>query len=240
MENQGLMQQDNLSLVLCELRKKELFSLFEEARVLSILEKSVVLRYKRGERLIFDSNRKQRFFFLTQGIVNINVYSCNGEAEGSFFLGKNEFLPFSMILKSTLRNFNLVACTDITIVAITKNDFEKMVHNDIAIENFLDDKKSNIIADFLKCNMINSYAQPQMRVILMLQHMSKKFGMINESFEYVIPRWLTQTKLANLAGTTRETVGKTYRMLRNENLLVGTAGKERLTYSFSRKYKDYL
>ncbi|MFT8424657.1 MAG: Crp/Fnr family transcriptional regulator [Liquorilactobacillus sp.] len=240
MENQGIMQQNNLSLILCELKKKELFPLFEEARVHSIARRSVVLRYKRGERLMFSSNKKQRVFFLTQGIININVYSCNGEAVGSFFLGKNEFLPFSMILKNTLKNFNMVACTDITIVAMTKNTFEELVHNNSAIEHFLDNKKSNIVADFLKCNMINSYVQPQMRVILMLQHMSEKFGVVDESFEYVVPRWLTQTKLARLAGTTRETVGKTYRMLRKENSLAGTVGKERLTYSFSSKYKDYL
>lgn len=237
MESQGILQRDNFGLVLCELKKKELFSLVEEARLLSIVQKAVVLQYKRGERLLFNSNNDQKVFLLTQGIVNIDVYSCNGEAVGSFFLGKNEFLPFSMILKSTLKNFNMCACTDITIVAMAKTTFEKLIYNDITIEQFLDGQKSNIIANFLKCNMINSYVQPQMRVSLMLHHMSEKFGTVDESFEYMIPKWLTQSILARLAGTTRETVGKTYRMLRNEGSLVGT---ERLTRSFSQKYKEYL
>lgn len=237
---EGITKQSKVNLALFEIKKKEFFSYFTEIELHQILREASILNFKKGEKFFLNNKGEQIVYLLTEGVIRVNKCSFNGEAMSSFFLGKNEFLPFSLSLNKHLEDFSMEACTDLTIVSMPQKKYQNIVNNNREVSDFLHYKTGRIITDLMQNSYINSLPHPRLRVILTLIYMAKKFGEKCNSDDYSIPNWLTQVKIAKIAGTTRETVGKTYKMLKNEELLTQSLRKIELTSAFFEKFKEYF
>ncbi|KRL99695.1 Crp/Fnr family transcriptional regulator [Liquorilactobacillus satsumensis] len=174
---------------------------------------------------------------ITKGLVSIRKYSVNGERIASLPLGVDDFCSFEYIVGEGVSNYEIMTLTPVSIAAVPVQFFKKLIGSNQAALEFIISGTRTILGDMLNHRSIFALSRPRIRVITFLLYLSKKAGDPSEDGSRPVPEWLTQTELALMAGTTRETVCATFKALQQDGGLVTEGKRLRLGMAFYEKYK---
>ena len=161
------------------------------------------LKYAANQIIYSQGDPAISVFYILSGKVKLTVTSEEGKEAVVAILGPDDFFGEGCVDGETLRLSTAAALTDCTIMAITKAEFSRTIHNEPAFAEFFIShlliRSSQIQADLVD-QLFNSSEKRLARALLLLAN----FGREGEP-EPVLAK-ISQETLAEMIGTTRSRV----------------------------------
>lgn len=198
------------------------FSLFrelDEKEILKIVEIAIVRNWNKGSHIFLQDEPIQNVFFISEGKVKIYKADLNGKEQIVAIQKKGDMFPHvGFFRKGGYPAFSEVL-QDAQIVVIPISEFEKVLieNPELSIKVFkvLGEKIVDLQDRLEEQILNNTYEQ----IIKLLIRLGKLHGSKINNGLVVLKGEFTNKDLANMIGTTRETVSRTLTKLKKEKLI---------------------
>lgn len=197
------------------------FSLFKDtpkALIKEVSEKTSMQEVSRNEFLYFEEDPSDTIYFLKKGKVKVGTYSDEGKEIIKTILQPGEIFGELSLMGEANRDEFAEAIEQAQVCKISEPDFEELMQR----FGNLSLKVSKIIGFRLKKveRRLESlvFKDARTRIIEFLKDQAHEQGE-KVGFETMIKNYLTHQDIANLTGTTRQTVTEVLNDLRRQNLI---------------------
>lgn len=200
------------------LRTVPIFSDLPLASLEKISLNTVSRSYKKGQMILLEEGQAETFFVITSGSVKVTRLSEDGREVILAILGESDFFGEMSLLDGEGRSANIVACEDSKVLTLSRNDFLECLESypKIAIalleELAIRLRKSDQQIESL------SLSDSEHRIGITLVRLSEELGRIKLG-DVTIAKLPYQQDIANMAGTSRETVSRTLKILEDKELV---------------------
>lgn len=197
------------------------FSLFKDtpkALIKEVSEKTSMREVSKSEFIYFEDDPPDTIYFLKKGKVKIGSYSDDGKEVIKTILQPGEIFGELSIMGDSNRNEFAEVIEYAQVCKIGKPDFEDLMER----YGNLSLKVSKIMGFRLKkverrlASLV--FKDARTRIIEFLKDMAEEQGE-KVGFETMIKNYFTHQDIANLTGTTRQTVTEVLNDLRRQNLI---------------------
>lgn len=201
------------------LRKVPLFSGLEKQDLTTLA--SIVTRkeYDKRETLFHQGDSGEEFMILTEGSVKVELMNAEGKELTLTILTPFQFLGELALLDDVPRSATVVSMEHSVLLAINKRDFARLLESyprmSIPMLRQLTRRVRVLTDDIASMAFLDSYS----RVTRKILNLAEEMGQANAEGHILIDRPLTHQQLANLVGTTRETVTKILNEMKDNGLL---------------------
>ncbi|MCK9274454.1 MAG: Crp/Fnr family transcriptional regulator [Syntrophales bacterium] len=190
----------------------------EECRILAASLKKRSL--KRGEYIFRKGDEGNCLYIIQKGRIKITLLSERGEEVIPALLSKGECFGEMALLDGMDRSADAIALEDSELYSLSRNDFISFLHQHkeaiAAVMAFLSTrlrKTDGLLADLCFLSV------PE-RLAKRLAAIAEEYGpLINATDSIEIPMAITQTDLANLVGTSRETINRELKTLKEAGII---------------------
>ncbi len=189
------------------LRNVPIFNEIEESELAKIVRVGVRKKYKKGSIILLEEESGAALFVIIGGKVKIVRTDDDGREVILAILGENDFFGEMSILDGLARSASVVAITKSELFMIHRRDFEKLMHDfpKVAISLLKELTVRLRKADAqIKSLSLKDAAGRVANVILQL---ADDIGKIRKG-RVEIDELPLQQDLANMAGTSRETISR--------------------------------
>ncbi|RMG58116.1 MAG: Crp/Fnr family transcriptional regulator [Deltaproteobacteria bacterium] len=199
------------------IKKYDLFNNIPEEATRLIIEKFKELKYPKKSVIFHEGEHDKNIFIIESGLVKIVSYTNIGKEPTIILLKEGDIFGI-LILSEEARPFSAITLEDSTLLSIEKNTFIALLSEYPQLnKNFIKLLSKRIT--FLEKKLISiSHTWSYHRIFSILQLLSEKFGK-KEGDKTILEIKLTHQELANLIGTTRETVTKQLHKLEELGLI---------------------
>lgn len=192
-----------------------LFKELTEEELEPIISISSPRKYNAHSIIFMQDELLDRVFFIHTGTVKIYKTDANGKEQIVSVLKEGEMFPHAVFFRKGTFPANAEVIENAQLIVTPINDFEKILisYPELCIKMFrvLGEKIVDLQNRLEEKILHNTYEQ----VIMLLIRLSKSNGeKIGDS--YKITTKFTNTELANMIGTSRETVSRTLTQLRKK------------------------
>ncbi|VTS18996.1 Crp family regulatory protein [Streptococcus porcinus] len=189
------------------------FSIEEFDKIVGQMERRKV---QKGHILFFEGDKRDKLFLVTSGYFKVEQTDQSGSFIYTDFIRHGTIFPYGGMFTDDAYHFSVVAITDVTYYYLPTDLFEKFSADNPKQMVHLYSKLSRLLElhELRVRNLITSSASE--RVIQSLAILLIEMG----DEENKLPFQLTSTDIANMSGTTRETVSHVLSKLKREKLLV--------------------
>jgi CRP-like cAMP-binding protein len=201
------------------LRKVPLFSGLEKEDLATL--SSIVTRKEFGKRdtLFHQGDPGEEFMILTEGSVKVELMNSEGKELTLTILTPFQFLGELALLDDVPRSATVVSMEQSVLLSINKRDFARLLESyprmSIPMLRQLTRRVRVLTDDIASMAFLDSYS----RVTRKILNLGEEMGQTNAEGHILIDRPLTHQQLANLVGTTRETVTKILNEMKDNGLL---------------------
>ncbi|MBO8151343.1 MAG: Crp/Fnr family transcriptional regulator [Candidatus Neomarinimicrobiota bacterium] len=163
--------------------------------------------YKKGNMILMEEDLGDTLFLLNKGSVKITRVSEDGREVILSILGEGDFFGEMSILDGESRSANVVALEDSEVFILRRGDFLDLLeqHPQIAIV-LLQELASRLRKSDQQIESL-SLADAENRVAMALVRLAEELGVIKMG-QVIIENLPFQQDIANMAGTSRETVSR--------------------------------
>ncbi|WP_373531370.1 Crp/Fnr family transcriptional regulator [Vampirovibrio sp.] len=106
-----------------------LFQNMEDATVRKFMSMGYTFRYEIGAQMVSSQDLGETFFVMLQGLAKLVLHNTRGELMNvTLFRAGDFFGELSMLEPDSVRSGNILAISEVEVVAIQKKDFLKMMH----------------------------------------------------------------------------------------------------------------
>ncbi|WP_129688627.1 Crp/Fnr family transcriptional regulator [Gottfriedia acidiceleris] len=195
-----------------------LFKELSEDELEPIISISSPRKYNSHSIIFMQDELLDRVFFIHTGTVKIYKTDANGKEQIVSVLQEGEMFPHAGFFRKGTFPANAEVIENAQLIVTPINDFEKILisYPELCIKMFrvLGEKIVDLQHRLEEKILHNTYEQ----VIMLLIRLSKSNGeKIGDS--YKITTKFTNTELANMIGTSRETVSRTLTQLRKKDAI---------------------
>jgi CRP-like cAMP-binding protein len=163
--------------------------------------------YKKNSIFLQQDEKSSHLFIILSGQVKISLISECGRELILRLLGKNDFFGEMSLLNENVNEAMATSITDVELLSISHKDFAKYIETHPAV--------ALAIMSHLCDNLNKAYRQIESLVFLNVQSriarifldMAKSSSIKTEKGIFFVPQ-ITHQELANMVGTSRETVTK--------------------------------
>ncbi len=200
------------------LRKVPIFSDLSDSDLKKISEKMISRLYEKGKMILLEQSQGETFFIIISGVVKVTRLSDDGREVILAILGESDFFGEMSLLDGEGRSANIVANEQSEVVTLSRSDFldclQKYPKIAIALleELAVRLRKSDQHIESL------SLSDSEQRIGLTLIRLAEELGTIKQG-DVNVKNLPYQQDIANMAGTSRETVSRTLKLLETKNLL---------------------
>ncbi len=200
------------------LRKVPIFSDLSDSDLKKISEKMISRLYEKGKMILLEQSQGETFFIIISGVVKVTRLSDDGREVILAILGESDFFGEMSLLDGEGRSANIVANEQSEVVTLSRSDFldclQKYPKIAIALleELAVRLRKSDQHIESL------SLSDSEQRIGVTLIRLAEELGTIKQG-DVNIKNLPYQQDIANMAGTSRETVSRTLKLLETKNLL---------------------
>ena len=219
------------------LKTVPIFSDLADAKLRSVVGKMISKSYKRGRMIIKEESVGNHCYFLTRGRVKITQSSSNEREVILALLGPGDFFGEMSLLTGEVRSANVVALEKTKALLLNTEDFLKTLEKYPKVAINLLRELAIRIQKSDKQIVSLSLSDAERRIAISILRVAEEQGMIYHGNVTIDPL-PSQQDIANMAGTTRETVSRTYRFL-VEDGYVQRIGKKLIILDFKRFVKDF-
>ena len=212
------------------LRNVPIFSDLKDTDLNIISDKMVSRTYEKGQMILLEESQGETFFIIISGAVKVTRLSDDGREVILAMLGESDFFGEMSLLDGEGRSANIVANEDAEVLTLSRSDFLDCLETypKIAIalleELAIRLRKSDQHIESL------SLSDSEHRIAITLIRFAQELGTIKQG-DVRIKSLPFQQDIANMAGTSRETVSRTLKLLEEKNL-VQKDGKDLIIYKF--------
>ena len=200
------------------LRKVPIFSDLSDSDLKKISEKMISRLYEKGKMILLEQSQGETFFIIISGVVKVTRLSDDGMEVILAILGESDFFGEMSLLDGEGRSANIVANEQSEVVTLSRSDFldclQKYPKIAIALleELAVRLRKSDQHIESL------SLSDSDQRIGITLIRLAEELGTIKRG-DVNVKNLPYQQDIANMAGTSRETVSRTLNLLETKNLL---------------------
>ncbi|MEC9007161.1 MAG: Crp/Fnr family transcriptional regulator [Candidatus Neomarinimicrobiota bacterium] len=212
------------------LRNVPIFSDLKDTDLNIISDKMVSRTYEKGQMILLEESQGETFFIIITGAVKVTRLSDDGREVILAMLGESDFFGEMSLLDGEGRSANIVANEEAEVLTLSRSDFLDCLETypKIAIalleELAIRLRKSDQHIESL------SLSDSEHRIAITLIRFAQELGTIKQG-DVRIKNLPFQQDIANMAGTSRETVSRTLKLLEEKNL-VQKDGKDLIIYKF--------
>jgi len=196
-----------------------LFSDLSETSLKVITDKMVARSYDKEKMILIEESAGETFFLISNGSVKITRMSDDGREVILAILGEGDFFGEMALLDGEGRSANVDALEDAEVLTLQRSDFLDILERfpKIAI-HLLKELTTRIRHSDQQIESL-SLSGAEQRIALVLIRIAEEMGQIKEG-TVTIEHIPYQQDIANMAGTSRETVSRVYKMLEDKNHIV--------------------
>lgn len=169
----------------------------------------------KNHTLFFEEDNREHLFLIQSGHVKIEQSDLSGSFIYTDYVRQDTIFPYGGLFLDQTYHFSAIAITDIQYFMIPMSLYEEYSQQNLQQMKHLCQKYSKLleIHEIRLRNMVTSSAS--MRVVQSLATLLLEINPENGE----IPFPLTTIDLANMSGTTRETVSHVIKNLREKNII---------------------
>ena len=212
------------------LRNVPIFSDLKDSDLNIISDKMISRAYEKGQMILLEESQGETFFIILSGAVKVTRLSDDGREVILAILGESDFFGEMSLLDGEGRSANIVANEDAEVLTLSRRDFLDCLETypKIAIalleELAIRLRKSDQHIESL------SLSDSEHRIAITLIRFAQELGTIKQG-DVKISNLPFQQDIANMAGTSRETVSRTLKLLEEKDL-IKKHGKDLIIYKF--------
>ena len=212
------------------LRNVPIFTDLTDSDLTKIASNMVPRVYEKGQMILLEESMGETFFIITQGAVKVTRLSADGREVILAMLGESDFFGEMSLLDGEGRSANIVANEYAKVLTLSRSDFLDCLESypKIAIalleELAIRLRKSDQQIESL------SLSDSEHRIGITLIRLAGELGTIKQG-HVTVKNLPYQQDIANMAGTSRETVSRTLKLLEDKKL-VGRKNRNLTIYNF--------
>ena len=224
---------DKLSL----LQSVPIFSDLSASDLNKIAERMVLRVFTKGQMILLEDDLGQTFFVIGGGSVKITRLSDDGREVILAMLGESDFFGEMSLLDGAGRSANVVALEASEVLTLARNDFLEILQDYPKISiSLLEELTQRIRKSDQQIESL-SLSDVEQRIGITLIRLAEELGTIKRG-SVKIKNLPYQQDIANMAGTSRETVSRTFKLL-EEKGLVAREGRMLTIYNFNQFTKAF-
>ena len=213
------------------LRNVPIFSDLSESDLEKISNKMVSRSYDKGQMILLEESHGETFFVIKSGIVKVTRLSDDGREVILAILGESDFFGEMSLLDGEGRSANIVANENAIVLTLSRNDFLSCLESYPKIAIALLEELAIRLRKSDKHIASLSLSDSQHRIGITLTRLAEEIGTIKQGRVH-IKKLPYQQDIANMAGTSRETVSRTIKLLEEKKLLLRD-GRALIIYDFN-------
>ena len=200
------------------LRNVPIFTDLSDSDLTKIASKMVPRVYEKGQMILLEESMGETFFIITQGAVKVTRLSADGREVILAILGESDFFGEMSLLDGEGRSANIVANEDAKVLTLSRNDFLDCLESypKIAIA-LLEELATRLRKSDQQIESL-SLSDSEHRIGITLIRLAGELGTIKQG-HVTVKNLPYQQDIANMAGTSRETVSRTLKLLEDKKLV---------------------
>ena len=200
------------------LRNVPIFTDLRDSDLTKIASKMVPRVYEKGQMILLEESMGETFFIITQGAVKVTRLSADGREVILAILGESDFFGEMSLLDGEGRSANIVANEDAKVLTLSRNDFLDCLESypKIAIA-LLEELATRLRKSDQQIESL-SLSDSEHRIGITLIRLAAELGTIKQG-HVTVKNLPYQQDIANMAGTSRETVSRTLKLLEDKKLV---------------------
>jgi len=200
------------------LRTVPIFSELHDNILVKISDLMQVRNYAKEQMILMEEALGDSFFVLSKGSVKITRLSEDGREVILAMLGEGEFFGEMSLLDGETRSANVVAIEDAEVMVLNRGEFLGLLERypKIAI-SLLEELTRRLRKSDQQIESL-SLSDAEKRIAITLIRLAEELGVIKHG-EVKIRNLPYQQDIANMAGTSRETVSRTLKLLEEKGYL---------------------
>ena len=202
-----------------------------------ISEKMVSRKYDTGNYIFLEESDGEQCFFVVKGSVKITRLSKEGREVILAMLNQGDFFGEMSLIDGESRSANVIALEKTEVLTLNRKDFLIVLHDypKIAIQ-LLKELASRLRKSDRHIASL-SLSDAEKRIALSIIRFADDQGTIRNG-KVSIAKIPIQQDIANMAGTSRETVSRALSVLEKENL-IERHGRELIILDYKKFIKEF-
>jgi CRP-like cAMP-binding protein len=205
------------------LRNVPIFTDLSDSDLNRIASKMVSRNYEKGQMILLEESTGETFFIITSGTVKVTRLSDDGREVILALLGGSDFFGEMSLLDGKGRSANIVANEDAEVMTLSRRDFLECLETypKIAIA-LLEELAVRLRKSDQQIESL-SLSDSEQRIGITLIRLAEERGTIKRG-DVTVQNLPYQQDIANMAGTSRETVSRTLKLLEDKKLVKRNGG----------------
>ena len=212
------------------LKNVPIFADLSNSDLNKIADKMVPRKYEKGKMILLEESHGETFFIITSGVVKVTRLSDDGREVILAMLGESDFFGEMSLLDGEGRSANIVTNETAKMLTLSRSDFLDCLESypKIAIA-LLEELAMRLRKSDQQIESL-SLSDSEQRIGITLIRLAEESGTIKQG-HVTVPNLPYQQDIANMAGTSRETVSRTLKLL-EEKSMVKRENRDLIIYNF--------
>jgi len=219
------------------LQSVSLFFDLSEKELGYIEEKMVSRRYENGNYIFLEESEGEQCFFVAKGSVKVTRLSKDGREVILTMLNAGDFFGEMSLLDGESRSANVIALEETEVLTLNREDFLVVLHDYPTIAIQLVKEMAGRLRKSDRQIASLSLSDAEKRITMCIIRFADDQGVIKNG-KVSIPKTPIQQDIANMAGTSRETVSRALSILEKENLIERN-GRELIILDYKKFIKEF-
>ena len=202
-----------------------------------IADKMVAKHFENGNYIFLEDSDGEQCFFVLEGSVKVTRLSKDGREVILAMLNEGDFFGEMSLLDGESRSANVIALEKTKVLTLDRNDFIEVVNDypQIAVQLLKELARRLRKSDRQIASL--SLSDAEKRIALCIIRFADEQGVIQNG-KVSIPKTPIQQDIANMAGTSRETVSRALGLLEKEDLIERN-GRELIILDYKKFIKEF-
>ena len=202
-----------------------------------IADKMVAKHFENGNYIFLEDSDGEQCFFVLEGSVKVTRLSKDGREVILAMLNEGDFFGEMSLLDGESRSANVIALEKTKVLTLDRNDFIAVVNDypQIAVQLLKELARRLRKSDRQIASL--SLSDAEKRIALCIIRFADEQGVIQNG-KVSIPKTPIQQDIANMAGTSRETVSRALGLLEKEDL-IERHGRELVILDYKKFIKEF-
>jgi len=200
------------------LRNVPLFRDFEDPQLQQIGQTATLRSYHKHEFIVREGDPGGTFYVILEGSVAVTRIASDGRETILSILKANDFFGEMSLFDSSLRSASIKTLSDVKVGVIDEKAFLDVLERSPKIARYLVTALSQRLRAANQLIAATTSQDIRARLASLLLNLSQSFGEKVENGVKISLR-LTNQEMANMIGTTRETVNRTLNRFWDERLI---------------------
>ena len=197
----------------------------------------VAKHFENGNYIFLEDSEGEQCFFVLEGSVKVTRLSKDGREVILAMLNEGDFFGEMSLLDGESRSANVIALEKTKVLTLDRNDFIAVVNDypQIAVQLLKELARRLRKSDRQIASL--SLSDAEKRIALCIIRFADEQGVIQNG-KVSIPKTPIQQDIANMAGTSRETVSRALGLLEKEDLIERN-GRELIILDYKKFIKEF-